>query len=92
MCPTEILAEQHYLSLSEWFSSLGLKVELLTGSTNASDRKEIIKKLKGGEINILVGTHALFQEDVIFNCLGLTVIDEQHRFGVHQRFSMLENV
>ena len=90
MCPTEILAEQHHLSLSEWFSSLGLKVELLTGSTNASDRKKIITNLKGGEINILVGTHALFQEDVIFNCLGLTVIDEQHRFGVHQRFSMLE--
>jgi RecG-like helicase len=90
MCPTEILVEQHYLSLFEWFSSLGMKVELLTGSTNASDRKEIIKKLKGGEINILVGTHALFLEDVIFNCLGLTVIDEQHRFGVHQRFSMLE--
>jgi len=90
MCPTEILAEQHHLSLSEWFSSLGLRVELLTGSTNASDRKEIISKLKSGEINILVGTHALFQEDVIFNCLGLTVIDEQHRFGVHQRFSMLE--
>ena len=90
MCPTEILAEQHHLSLSEWFSSLGLSVELLTGSTNTSDRIEIISKLKSGEINILVGTHALFQEDVIFNCLGLTVIDEQHRFGVHQRFSMLE--
>ena len=90
MCPTEILAEQHHLSLSEWFSPLGLIVELLTGSTNASDRKKIISKLKNGEINILVGTHALFQEDVIFNCLGLTVIDEQHRFGVHQRFSMLE--
>jgi len=90
MCPTEILAEQHHLSLSEWFSSLGLRVELLTGSTNASDRKEIISKLKSGEINILVGTHALFQEDVIFNYLGLNVIDEQHRFGVHQRFSMLE--
>ena len=90
MCPTEILAEQHHLSLSEWFSSLGLRVELLTGSTNTPDRKEIISKLKSGEINILVGTHALFQEDVIFNCLGLTVIDEQHRFGVHQRFSMLE--
>ena len=90
MCPTEILAEQHHLSLSEWFSPLGLRVELLTGSTNASDRKKIISKLKNGEINILVGTHALFQEDVIFNCLGLTVIDEQHRFGVHQRFSMLE--
>ena len=90
MCPTEILAEQHHLSLSEWFSSLGLSVELLTGSTKSSERKEIITKLKSGEINILVGTHALFQKDVVFNCLGLTVIDEQHRFGVHQRFSMLE--
>ena len=90
MCPTEILAEQHKISLSQWFRSLGLNVELLTGSTKASERKEIISKLRNGEINILVGTHALFQKDVIFNSLGLTVIDEQHRFGVHQRFSMLE--
>ena len=90
MCPTEILAEQHHLSLTEWFSPHDLKIELLTGSTNSSNRKEIVTKLQTGEINILVGTHALFQEDVIFNRLGLTVIDEQHRFGVHQRFSMLE--
>ena len=90
MCPTEILAEQHQISLSQWFRPLGLNVELLTGSTKASERKEIISKLRNGEINILVGTHALFQKDVIFNSLGLTVIDEQHRFGVHQRFSMLE--
>ena len=71
-------------------ASLGLNVQLLTGSTKSSDRKQIISKLRNGEINILVGTHALFQKDVIFNNLGLTVIDEHHRFGVHQRFYMLE--
>ena len=90
MCPTEILAEQHHQTLSNWFSPLGLKVDLLTGSTTATRRKKIISELEEGKINILVGTHALFQKDVVFYRLGLTVIDEQHRFGVHQRFSMLE--
>jgi ATP-dependent DNA helicase RecG len=90
MCPTEILAEQHHQTLSEWFDKFGLRVELLTGSTSASKRKKIISDLYNGDIHILVGTHALFQNDIIFDKLGLTVIDEQHRFGVHQRFSMLE--
>ncbi len=90
MCPTEILAEQHHQTLSEWFSPLDLKVAILTGSTTASKRKKIVSELEEGVIDILVGTHALFQKDVIFNRLGLTIIDEQHRFGVHQRFSMLE--
>ena len=90
MCPTEILAEQHHQTLSEWFSPLDLKVAILTGSTTASKRKKIVSELEEGAIDILVGTHALFQKDVIFNRLGLTIIDEQHRFGVHQRFSMLE--
>jgi len=90
MCPTEILAEQHYENMSKWFSDLGIKVDLLLGSTKAKDRKEILSDLKTGKIQVLIGTHALFQKEVIFNSVGLTIIDEQHRFGVHQRFTLLE--
>jgi len=90
MCPTEILAEQHHQTLSGWFSKLGITVRLLTGSTTAAKRRKITSDLYEGKVDILVGTHALFQKDVIFEKLGLTIIDEQHRFGVHQRFSMLE--
>ena len=90
LCPTEILAEQHFTSFSDWFKELGIKVMLLTGSTKAKKRKIIIEDLAAGKIDILIGTHAIFQSGIEFNSLGLTVIDEQHRFGVHQRFSMLE--
>ena len=90
LCPTEILAEQHFTSFSDWFARLGVKVMLLTGSTKTKERKLIIEDLAEGKIDILIGTHAIFQEGIEFNNLGLTVIDEQHRFGVHQRFSMLE--
>ena len=90
LCPTEILAEQHFNSFQAWFNELGLKTELLTGSTKAKDRKLIVKELALGEIDVLIGTHAIFQSGVEFKRLGLTIIDEQHRFGVHQRFSMLE--
>ena len=90
LCPTEILAEQHFNSFQTWFDHLGIKTELLTGSTKAKDKKQIVKELARGEIDILIGTHAIFQSGVDFNRLGLTIIDEQHRFGVHQRFSMLE--
>jgi len=90
MCPTEILSEQHYKNLSKWFTDLGIKVGILLGSTGAKDRKQILEDLKNGTCNILIGTHALFQKDVIFQAVGLTIIDEQHRFGVHQRFSLLE--
>ena len=90
LCPTEILAEQHFNSFQAWFNELGLKTELLTGSTKAKDRKLIVNELALGEIDILIGTHAIFQSGVEFKRLGLTIIDEQHRFGVHQRFSMLE--
>ena len=90
LCPTEILAEQHFTSFSDWFKKLGIKVMLLTGSTKAKERKIIIEDLAAGKIDILIGTHAIFQSGIEFNSLGLTVIDEQHRFGVHQRFSMLE--
>ena len=90
LCPTEILAEQHFNSFQTWFDHLGIKTELLTGSTKAKDKKQIVKELAKGEIDILIGTHAIFQSGVDFDRLGLTIIDEQHRFGVHQRFSMLE--
>ena len=90
LCPTEILAEQHFNSFQTWFDHLGIKTELLTGSTKAKDKKQIVEELAKGEIDILIGTHAIFQSGVDFNRLGLTIIDEQHRFGVHQRFSMLE--
>ena len=90
MCPTEILAEQHYENMTGWFSGLGIKVDLLLGSTKAKDRKRILSDLQNGKTQVLLGTHALFQKDVIFNSVGLTIIDEQHRFGVHQRFTLLE--
>ena len=90
LCPTEILAEQHFTSFSGWFKELGINVMLLSGSTKAKERKKIIEDLEKGNIDILIGTHAIFQSGVVFKNLGLTVIDEQHRFGVHQRFSMLE--
>ena len=90
MCPTEILAEQHYENMTEWFSGLGIKVDLLLGSTKAKDRKRILSDLQSGKTQVLLGTHALFQKDVIFKSVGLTIIDEQHRFGVHQRFTLLE--
>ena len=90
MCPTEILAEQHYENMTQWFTNLGIKVDLLLGSTKAKDRKRILSDLQSGKTQVLLGTHALFQKDVIFKSVGLTIIDEQHRFGVHQRFTLLE--
>ena len=90
LCPTEILAEQHFTSFSEWFENLGIKVSLLTGSTKTRERRAITQHLAEGKIDILIGTHAIFQLGIEFKNLGLTIIDEQHRFGVHQRFSMLE--
>ncbi|KKJ00228.1 ATP-dependent DNA helicase RecG [Prochlorothrix hollandica] len=85
MAPTEVLAEQHYRKLVDWFTLLHLPVELLTGSTKAAKRRTIHNQLATGELPLLVGTHALIQEAVTFNRLGLAVIDEQHRFGVQQR-------
>ena len=85
MAPTEVLAEQHYRKLVEWFNQLQLPVELLTGSTKAAKRKQISAQLQTGELPLLVGTHALIQDSVEFQRLGLVVIDEQHRFGVQQR-------
>ncbi|MBW4575842.1 MAG: ATP-dependent DNA helicase RecG [Aphanothece sp. CMT-3BRIN-NPC111] len=85
MAPTEVLAEQHYRKLVGWFNMLHLPVELLTGSTKVAKRRQIHAQLETGELPLLVGTHALIQEPVNFSRLGLVVIDEQHRFGVHQR-------
>lgn len=85
MAPTEVLAEQHYHKLVEWFNPLNLPVELLTGSTKTAQRREIHRQLETGELPLLVGTHALIQNPVQFSKLGLAVIDEQHRFGVAQR-------
>ncbi|MGN0521535.1 MAG: ATP-dependent DNA helicase RecG [Eubacterium sp.] len=85
MAPTEILAFQHYESLCELFSRCGLKVRLLTGSLSAKEKREIKSLLIDGEIDLLIGTHAIIQNDVEFKNLGLVVTDEQHRFGVKQR-------
>lgn len=85
MAPTEILATQHYESLSAMCNKIGVKIELLTGSTKKSKREEIANGLLDGSIHILVGTHAIIEDNVNFRRLGLVVIDEQHRFGVAQR-------
>jgi ATP-dependent DNA helicase RecG len=89
MAPTEVLAEQHYRKLVSWFNLLHLPVELLTGSTKIAKRREIHSQLETGALPLLVGTHALIQETVNFQRLGLVVIDEQHRFGVEQRARLL---
>ena len=85
MAPTEVLAEQHYRKLVSWFNLLHLPVELLTGSTRTAKRRTIHSQLVTGELPVLVGTHALIEDPVKFNNLGLVAIDEQHRFGVAQR-------
>ena len=85
MAPTEILSVQHYNSLLELSNKLNIRIKLLTGSSNTSERKEIHKLLENGELDILIGTHALLEDKVKFKNLGLAIIDEQHRFGVEQR-------
>lgn len=85
IAPTEILAEQHYRFFAAWLPFLKLTSAILTGSTSSRDRKDILTDLQCARIDIIVGTHALLQEDVAFNDLGLVIIDEQHRFGVQQR-------
>ena len=88
MAPTEILAKQHYETISKICESIDIKVGLLTGKMRVKEKRETYEKLATGEINILVGTHALFTENVKFKDLGYVVIDEQHRFGVNQRLSL----
>lgn len=85
MAPTEILAQQHFQSISNFLNGMGIEVGLLTGSTKASERKILHEKLEAGKLQILIGTHALIEDVVNFQNLGLVVIDEQHRFGVAQR-------
>ena len=88
MAPTEILAGQHFNALERFFSGYNVTVARLTGGTSIAERRLILEAVRNGEIDLLVGTHALIQDDVIFNCLGLVVIDEQHRFGVRQRAAL----
>lgn len=85
MAPTEILAQQHYRSITKFLNGMNIQVGLLTGSTKASERREIHEALQNGSMQIIVGTHALIEDTVNFENLGLVVIDEQHRFGVAQR-------
>jgi ATP-dependent DNA helicase RecG len=88
MVPTEILARQHFTSLSNIAGVTGLRLGLLTGREKGRSREDTLDKLEAGDIDILIGTHALFQDGVTFRDLGLVVIDEQHRFGVHQRMAL----
>lgn len=85
MAPTEILAEQHFASISEYTEKLPIKIGLLTGNVKGKKRTQVLQQLADGTLNILVGTHALIEPSVAFYNLGLVVIDEQHRFGVKQR-------
>ena len=85
MAPTEVLATQHFETFTKLFNETGIRCELLVGSTKAKEKKEIKERLKNGEIDLIIGTHALIQEDVEFQKLGLVITDEQHRFGVKQR-------
>lgn len=88
MAPTEILAEQHLASFTEWFAPLGIQCEWLVGRHTKKQKRESIERLQLGHTHILIGTHAIFQDNVIFAKLGLVIIDEQHRFGVNQRLSL----
>lgn len=88
MAPTEILAEQHYLTFMSWLTPLPIKIGWLSGKTKGKLRQQTLEALANGEIQLLIGTHALFQDDVVFARLGAIIIDEQHRFGVHQRLAL----
>lgn len=88
MAPTEILAEQHFQNFQEWFSPLGIEVAWLVGKIKGKTREQELAKIAEGKALIVIGTHALFQESVSFHNLALAIIDEQHRFGVHQRMAL----
>ncbi len=90
MAPTEILAGQHYLSLTNYLKTLGKTVSLLTSDMKKGEREDILRKVESGETDIVIGTHALIQKDVRFRKLGLAVVDEQHKFGVLQRASLIQ--
>lgn len=91
LVPTEILAEQHYRTLSEILPAMGVTVGLLTSSTPTSKRERMLAELRQGKLSVLIGTHALLSEDVAFKSLALVTIDEQHKFGVHQRYQLLNS-
>ncbi len=90
MAPTELLAEQHFRNFSIWFDGFQTQVVLLTGQLKGNPRKAVLEALAEGSAGIIIGTHALFQDSVNFHRLGLIIIDEQHRFGVHQRLALRE--
>tara|TARA_B100001093_G_scaffold488752_1_gene526252 strand:- start:143 stop:1831 length:1689 start_codon:yes stop_codon:yes gene_type:complete len=88
MAPTEILAKQHFQTLQPLAEAANIKIDILTGKMSSKDRNQIISNTKSGSIQLLIGTHALFQDDVAFKNLGFAVVDEQHKFGVHQRLAL----
>lgn len=88
MAPTEILARQHHATLSKMAAPAGINIDVLTGRTKGRERDQILERIESGETNIVVGTHALFQDSVVYRDLALAVVDEQHRFGVHQRLRL----
>ena len=90
MAPTEILAQQHFQGFSNYLKPLGIQLAFLTGSQNAQERSNQLSKIESGQAQVVIGTHALFQEHVIFKKLGLVIVDEQHKFGVHQRLSLAQ--
>lgn len=90
MAPTELLAEQHLQSFSRWLQPMGVNIAWLSGQLKGKARQETLEHIQNGDAQIIIGTHALFQDDVAFNELALVVIDEQHRFGVHQRLALRE--
>ena len=90
MAPTELLAEQHLTNLQQWCSALGRPVAWLSGRSKGKERAEVLEGLATGTVSVVVGTHALFQQEVRFHQLGLIIVDEQHRFGVHQRLALAD--
>ncbi|MEA3404827.1 MAG: ATP-dependent DNA helicase RecG [Pseudomonadota bacterium] len=90
MAPTEILAEQHKIAFLEWLEPLGIETAWLNGKMKAAEKRYMLAQIESGQAKVVIGTHALFQDAVIFDKLGLVIIDEQHRFGVHQRLALHE--
>ena len=88
MAPTELLAEQHFINMSNWLAPLGIKTAWLSGRVTGKKRVEELARILTGDAAVIIGTHALFQKDVEFRNLGLVIVDEQHRFGVHQRLAL----
>jgi ATP-dependent DNA helicase RecG len=88
MAPTELLARQHFNTMAPLASAVGIRLAILTGRERGAERSETLKRLASGDIHVLIGTHAMFQEDVEFGDLALAIVDEQHRFGVHQRLAL----